>query len=269
MLEKIKNRINKYVSDFEFKIFKKVLKKYDVDFYFKDRKGFLTKRLYNENFAYIFPTKNASDAFPMMDALDEKIKNTKICIDVGANIGVTSMWMARQCQNVYAFEPAPENVERFHDNMAVNNVANVELIQKAVSRTNGVTQFNLFASHGHHSLDPHHLAEVKEKIDVEIVTLDHFCTERGINEIDVLKIDVEGCEIDVLMGAKDLLRNKSIKMIIFENSPILFEKQNKDKREVIHYLTDSGYDVFRLDGSRVSDDIIDNLIQEDLYATHT
>jgi FkbM family methyltransferase len=256
----------KLIEKYEFKIFSHILKKYDVEFYHKDRMGILAKRNFKDNFAYIFSTKNSCDAVPMMIALDKKIKKSKIGIDIGANIGITTMWMARHCEKVYSFEPDLDNIKRFNENIEVNNISNVELVQQAVSNENGVATFHLFDSYGHHSLDQNHIAKAKKSVQVKTITLDQFCEEKGIQEIDVLKIDVEGLEYDVLQGSCKKLQSNAIKMIIFEHSPILLDKQGKSKSEVIDYLTKNRYKTYKLDATEVMHDDINNLGQEDLYA---
>jgi methyltransferase FkbM-like protein len=50
----------------------------------------------------------------------------------------------------------------------------------------------------------------------EVVTIDEFARTRGIDEIELLKIDAEGAELDVLQGAGDLIRERRIKAIQFE-----------------------------------------------------
>ncbi len=258
----------KLIKKYKFKVFSHILKRYNVEFFFRDRMGILTKREFEDNFEYIFSTKNSCDAMPMMIALNEKIQNSNISMDVGANIGITTIWMAKNSKKVYAFEPELNNINRFNENLEVNNINNVKLVQKAVSDREGVATFNLFNSYGHHSLDSNHISKVKEVIQVKTITLDKFCKEKNIKKIDLLKIDVEGFEAQVLKGSKELLRNKSINMIIFEYSSVLLEKQKKDKKEVMNFLHNYDYQIFKLDGTKVNEDNINNLIQEDLYAIY-
>ena len=54
------------------------------------------------------------------------------------------------------------------------------------------------------------------KYDVKVKTLDDFCHEKKIQKIDLLKIDVEGHELQCLLGALDLLKQDKIKAIQFE-----------------------------------------------------
>ena len=58
------------------------------------------------------------------------------------------------------------------------------------------------------------------QIQVRCTTLDRFCSERGVKQIDVLKIDTEGFEFEVLKGASSMLAQQAIKFIYFEFNDI-------------------------------------------------
>src|SRR5262249_15432267 len=58
------------------------------------------------------------------------------------------------------------------------------------------------------------------QIQVRCSTLDKFCSERGVKQIDVLKIDTEGFDFEVLKGASSMLARKAIKFIYFEFNDI-------------------------------------------------
>lgn len=262
MLDKIVN----YVEGLQFKIFRHILKKYNVEFYYRDRLGILSKRGFNDNFEYIFKTKNSCDAMPMMMALNDMIKNSNISIDIGANIGITTIWMARNSKKVFAFEPEKTNLERLKENLSVNNISNVEIIPKCVTNKIGTDELKISEDYGHHTLSEYHISKLKGIQKVETVTLDDFCKTRNINMIDLLKIDVEGYELEVLQGASDLLKSKRVKIIVFEYNKILLEKQKRDPCEVIVFLNENNYKVHRLNGKVIEINQMDNLIYEDLYA---
>jgi FkbM family methyltransferase len=266
MFQKLLNKFSRVMEKIEFKFFSYILKKYDVEFFYKDQLSILSKRDYKDNFEYIFKTKNSSDAIPMMVALSSKISGCNICFDIGANIGITTVWMARNCNKVYAFEPCKQNLERLKENLAVNHISNVEVISKAVSDNVGQEIFYIRESYGHHSLLQGHVSKVIEKVSIESVTLDSFCFDNKIDYIDFLKIDVEGAELKVLNGASQLLKNKRIGLIVFEHSPILHSVQNRDVSEVIQYLIKSGYKVFKINHEEINLEMISSLGQGDLYA---
>lgn len=248
------------------KVFQEVLKEYKLDFIFKDSMGIFSQRKYSDNFEYIFRTNNSCDALPMMKALNHMIKNSNISIDVGANIGITSVWLGRNSQKVYAFEPEPKNVSRFKEQMHLNNIKNVELIEMVVSDSSKEQILHIFESYGHHSLSPIHVSNKIDEILVKSITLDQFCHYKNIDLIDCLKVDVEGFELEVFFGSKNILKNKLVKLIIFEHGPLLLKKQNKNISDVISFLNSFGYKVFTINNKEVTAENINNLGQEDLYA---
>ena len=82
-------------------------------------------------------------------------RDSTVC-DVGANIGVYSLWLSRLCVpsgRVYAFEIAPATLERLRDNLLLNNIKNVEVIPAACADRSGPVEFFIGLSHHSHSLN--------------------------------------------------------------------------------------------------------------------
>lgn len=84
-----------------------------------------------------------------------------------------------------------------------------------------------------------------EEIHVEISTLDTFCKDQSITEIDLLKIDTEGEEFNVLLGGMDTLDNCNVKAIQFEYGGC-FVDSNTKLEDIYILLTSKGYSIFRL-----------------------
>ena len=82
-------------------------------------------------------------------------------------------------------------------------------------------------------------------IQVNTDTLDAFCAEHNVQQIDFLKIDVEGAELDVLQGAVGLLQTNKIRLIQFESGDTLFDA-GTSLREVLTLLSKHGYALFRI-----------------------
>jgi hypothetical protein len=82
--------------------------------------------------------------------------------------------------------------------------------------------------------------EIFDTIKVRCQTLDTFCIEKGVDHIDILKIDVEGAELAVLEGAREMLKTGRVKHIQVE---ILDKKESHEEkaRQVIEMLEGFGY----------------------------
>ena len=136
--------------------------------------------------------------------------DTKV-IDVGANIGYFTLLCSELAKKVYAFEPEERNFKILCENIKLNHRANVVTIQKAVGDINNKATLYLSRNEsGEHSLIQGRVKRVKAQTEVDVVKLDDIIED----EIDLIKIDVEGNEIAVLRGAERLLRNPNIKLIV-------------------------------------------------------
>jgi len=183
--------------------------------------------------------------------LEKEIKNGMTVVDIGANIGIMTLVMARavgEKGKVYAFEPEPHNFEILKKNVEINNFKNVILINKAVSDTNGINLLKLDSkNYGAHSLHskviPHYNGK---KIKIKTVTLDTFFKNKNI---DLLKIDVQGGEGNVFKGAKNILK-RNIKIImefwaegirLTHNDPLKLLKELKRNGFFINFIKKDYY----------------------------
>lgn len=176
-------------------------------------------------------------------------------LDVGGNIGLYALQFAQLAGptgRVHSFEPERRNAARIRENLALNGFENVTVVEAAVFSENGVIGLNVFAVayNAWHSVGPVRmpdpsgadaLVEAQEVQNVEAVTLDAYCERIDGSEIDLLKLDVEGAEIDALRGAAGLLATRSIKRILFEVSRPQIEALGHAPDAAFRLLTDNGY----------------------------
>ncbi len=145
-------------------------------------------------------------------------KNNKgVFVDVGANMGYFSLLWASiaPSSRVLAYEASPRNIRIFEKNISRNHMGKtIKLIPKALGDRNGTIGFYCGAEDqtGHGGI---YLDDSDGTMQVPIVRLD---AELPDEEIDYLKIDVEGADTLVLYGCENLLRRKSIKLIHFEQN---------------------------------------------------
>lgn len=134
-------------------------------------------------------------------ALAEAVTAGAVVYDIGANVGIYTLLAAVQAGaagRVYAFEPLERNLQYLRRHVALNGLQNCEIIAGAVGKTPGTAKFSAAdwtASMAR--LDPE-----KGEIVVAVTTVDDCVYgERRLRPPKVLKIDVEGAELDVLQGA--------------------------------------------------------------------
>jgi len=172
------------------------------------------------------------------------------CIDVGANIGYVTSLMAHRVGSsgkVIAFEPHPSIYQRLSSNVrgwhTEKNWMQIETSNLAISDHLGKAQLFIPAdfdqNQGTASLMPASDAvdySSNQQLAVDTDTLDNLF---GNLTVELLKIDVEGHEISVLLGAKKLLRENRIR-------DILFEEHQPYPNPVSEFLQEKGYSIYRV-----------------------
>lgn len=130
-------------------------------------------------------------------------------IDVGANVGVVTVQLARRMSSrgrVLACEPMPANVARLEHNIQMNSLENVETLPLALGSDEGTVQLYLGTDSASHSTtEVLEFWRADESVRVQQTTLDSVWHDRGSPRVSVIKIDVEGGEIGVLQGGRELI----------------------------------------------------------------
>lgn len=130
-------------------------------------------------------------------------------VDCGANVGLFSLFLGA-AGRVIVIEPNPDTCQRLQRNMDLNDV-NATLVQAAVSSSDTTVRMN-FAG-------PSVLAEIGEKgVEVPARRLDSVFSALGVDQIDLLKLDVERHEIPALEGASETLSRRRVKCIVAEHN---------------------------------------------------
>lgn len=171
--------------------------------------------------------------------------------DVGCNQGFVAEkylheWPAAV---LHCFEPLPDVAEVARSRFANYLQANVHNL--ALCDHNGTISFNRTAASDSSSLlRPNRdslpvsyqaVLATAAVIEVPCATLDEFCTTRGIERIDLLKLDVQGAELSALKGAADLLKRRAIAVIFSEVYFLPFYDQQPLFEDIAAYLQAYGY----------------------------
>lgn len=140
-------------------------------------------------------------------------------IDIGAQIGYLSLEMAFAADHgtrVVSFEPEPVNLDRFSHNIALNRTDNVTVVPRAVSDRDGAIRLYMSKDNnaGTHSTIQGVSNVSSEYIEIPCVRLDSYVSEHAIQHIGLIKIDVEGGELEVVRGAEHVLRSQQPALII-------------------------------------------------------
>lgn len=184
------------------------------------------------------------------------VPDADIIFDVGANIGLYSLLAASTNARsvVHAFEPTPSLSQAIDENLRLNNLNNVVNNRLAVGDTIGDVFLNFSSGTGGNNEGMNFVTKGKVEASGEATTattLDQYCQDKGITSIDLMKMDVEGGEYAVLMGAKELLKNQAIKCIVLELIEWAAKRSGHSTRDVKQILVDNGYQIYALhDGKK-------------------
>lgn len=139
-------------------------------------------------------------------------------IDIGAHIGRYTITSSKQVGNtgrVVAIEADPENFELLKRNIALNKLTNVLTLNYAVFSTR--TRMKLYeqsASAKYNSLMLARAAKTKNYVEVNADTLDNILKLNEVNQVNWIKIDVEGAEFEVLKGSSKTLSSENVSLFI-------------------------------------------------------
>lgn len=163
-----------------------------------------------------------------LSKIDKLLEENATILDIGANIGNHSLYWAseRKAQKIYSFEPYPSSYQILKTNIDINNLNNIiEALPFALSDENTKAQVCSFC--------PTNIGGTgfskNSEGDFEFRTLDSL----NIKEmIDLIKIDVEGCELEVLNGGLNTIK---------KNKPIILIETFDKKEKIEELLTPIGY----------------------------
>jgi FkbM family methyltransferase len=161
-------------------------------------------------------------------------------VDVGANVGDYSLLAARivgHAGKVLCFEPEPRNRYWLQRAIDLNGYGNIEVYAVALSDRNGQVPLYLGEIAGYHSLIPGLPERQAGTISVTTRTLDSLLEELGRDRIDMMKIDVEGAELQVLRGARATLEKNPDIILLLELHPGL----GVNPAEVCNFLRQLGF----------------------------
>jgi FkbM family methyltransferase len=185
----------------------------------------------------------------------------KVVFDVGAHEGEFSQSIANQCnklEKIYVFEPQKIIYRKLQQNLMSFN--NIHIFNYALSKNNhdkilkinAMSTTSTFSEINYNSLwfkiKNFILMKKDSFVDTEIVkvnTIDNFVKSQKIKNIDLLKIDTEGHETDVLLGASLSFKKKMVKNILIEIEPKAVMYNNYNPEEIHKSLLSNGFTLIK------------------------
>jgi FkbM family methyltransferase len=178
----------------------------------------------------------------------ELARTSNIIIDIGANFGwYACHFLASMPANgeLHLFEPAPSILPQLKVNLDLNRRPGITTIinELCLSDSEGETILHVPVKEGEAfaSIRPQSLYGKSVEIRRPTVTLDAYCQKHGVTKVDFLKIDVEGAELKVLAGAKQILSSPFPPAILIESQDYTVRAFGHTVRDVIDHIKQYGY----------------------------
>jgi FkbM family methyltransferase len=178
--------------------------------------------------------------------LERVLKPGMVVFDIGANIGyypLMELGLIGETGKLLAIEPSPSNIELLKKNLALNGYNDTEVISGAVSDSNGTSTFYLSEFSNLNTFHPTGTGEKfvsGETISVETYTVPVLAEKHG--KPDLIRMDVEGHEVEVIKGMLKAIESGIIKpMIIFETHLTRYNEEH-DIKAIINSLFKAGYE---------------------------
>ncbi len=176
------------------------------------------------------------------------IQSDDVVFDVGGNIRQITLLAAKRASrgSVHVFEPASDNYQRLLTNVEINRLQNVVPNHNAVSNQNGslVIYAPRTYNTGAISVYPDAVQETDSET-VQAIRLDDYVASNHVTRVSVIKIDVEGAEMDVLEGGTDLLRQYR-PQVLMEVTVEILARAHRTPKQVFDFWQDLNYHIYRI-----------------------
>ena len=187
----------------------------------------------------------------LIDWSREFITKDKIFIDVGAHMGTYTINLAPYCKHVYSFEAQKMTYYQLCGGIALNELENVTAYNYGIGNKEESHQMKTLQitteDGGGTTLDEEVINSTKRpvinKLDIEMRSIDDF----NINDnIGLIKIDVEGYELNVIKGAEDTLKRCNYPPLLFEAWEDKWYEERK--KNLFNYIENLGYKIHMING---------------------
>jgi len=180
-------------------------------------------------------------------------RRSKVVFDIGANVGLYSLLAAKTNPkaSIHAFEPTPTIVDIFKQNIQINDIRNIRVNEVAIGSQSGNAilrdcRGDKGINEGMNFIECKDSECLDTDIPVNIISVDDYCSKNKINNIDIMKIDIEGGEYNALAGAKIMLSTQSIGCIMIEFIEWAMQRSGYSNEDLREILLEANYKLYVL-----------------------
>ncbi|MBL4624214.1 MAG: FkbM family methyltransferase [Flavobacteriales bacterium] len=198
---------------------------------------------------YLLDLYEKNTIYQLKKLLNKLTKKPKVTVmDVGANIGFYALTMEsiltdNNC-TVHAFEPNPYTYKLLEQNVENNNKSNIILNKIGLSSEKG--SFELTYNEGNLGTASIYAQanSMSKTVAIQTIKLDDYCKENKIDSIDVLKVDIEGAELDFFKGAREIISQSKTCIIIAEIVEENCIRAGYSASELYDFIIQLGFDAY-------------------------
>lgn len=226
---------------------------FEIDFFGLTYRGNLSNSI--DYHVYYYGAFEKPILFFLRDTLKASCPHGGVFLDIGANIGQHSIFMARHAKEVHAFEPFDLVRGQFERHVSTNQLTNIRIYPVGMSDEN--TRIPFYAPSGRNmgigSFDPGSASKGNRYYcESDVVIGDDYVQTHGIKHIDLVKIDVEGFEKRVILGLqKTIMMHQPILLIELSYGHTLSFQNEQDLLQAFppNYVL-FNFDTRKKDGSK-------------------
>ena len=172
------------------------------------------------------------------------VEQDTIVVDIGANTGYYSMVAAPKARQVFAFEPVPSLRKQLQENISLNKFNNIHIQPYAISAHSGnaILYISGDDNTGMSGLQqPDNFSGKTETADM--ITLDEWVINNNTDQLNLIKMDTEGNEMNILAGMKNTIE-KYHPVIFMEVIAALLKNNGHTPADIYQRLFASGYSAY-------------------------
>ena len=190
-------------------------------------------------------------------------KNKLLFVDCGSNYGFYSFYTASLSEKnkIISIDASKDTLDEFYKNLTLNNFKNINFFNNSVSNSIGENILFYESKNDWESSQTHNNFRLSSEFKVKSITIDHLLKEYFLDDyVVIIKLDIEGNEINALKGALDVIK-KADPLIIMEFSKYSFK--NVDNIDYLkNFLVKYDYSIFDTKSNKTTLDNILNMLKK-------
>jgi FkbM family methyltransferase len=176
--------------------------------------------LFQDDYITRFIHQNGVWESHLLRIFDQYVKSDSVVLDIGAHVGLHSLYLSRLAHTVHSFEPMPPTYDMLSRNVQVNHRKNIQMYNVGLGEHSKIIDKiylpNQLVNTGCTRFEPLQNIDTAIPVNITLTFLDEWASQVRLERLDLIKIDAEGYEPKIIKGAHKTL-DKYNPVIIVEN----------------------------------------------------